>query len=414
MKIAYVGNFSLDFTTETHVAKTLQKMGHEVVRIQETPNPNPGWAQRLVPRDTDLFLFTRTWGKMVTLEDLKFLKELGIPTASYHLDLYVGLSRQSGLETDPFWRTEYVFSADGDPESQKYFESRGINHFWLLPAVYEDECIMSEPNNDPTLQGDVIFVGGGAEYGHKEWPYRHQLVRFLAETYKERYRKYGYPQRSVRGAELNQLYANAKVAIGDSVNVGFTHTNYTSDRLFESIGRGAFTIYPRIHGVAEIFPESLHDIFYDYGDFEGLRAKIDYYLAHDKEREALRLDCFRFVSASQTYTQRLQALLDQLRDLGAFGTPEALKMPSLETSEDFYMTVGDLRNAIEGMPNSAKVYYQRIEDVYFDKHGWGAHSKLVPDPEILALHGEAINEEWLRAWGGFKAEDGDLHITAHY
>jgi len=282
MKIAYVGNYKIDFTTENHIAKTLEAMGHEVLRIQEQENSLPGWCQRLVPRDTDLFLFTRTWGKMVTLDDLAYLKAIGIPTASYHLDLYVGLSRQSGIESDPFWRTEYVFSADGDPESQKFFESRGINHYWLLPAVYDKECVMFKPNNDPRLQGDVIFVGGGAEYGHPEWPYRHELVKHLGEKYGNRYKKYGYPQLSVRGTELNQLYANAKIAIGDSVNIGFKHKNYTSDRLFESIGRGAFTIYPRIEGIADIFEEGVNAVFYEFGNFEELDAKINYYLDHPK------------------------------------------------------------------------------------------------------------------------------------
>lgn len=324
MKIAYVGNFSLDFTTETHIAKTLEKMGHEVVRIQETPEANPGWLESLLPSDTQMFLYTRTWGKMVTLLDLAKLKTLNIPSASYHLDLYVGLSRQSGIEADPFWRTEYVFSADGDPDSQAFFESKGINHYWLLPAVYEDECVMLPPNNDITLGGDVIFVGGGAEYGHPEWSYRHDLVKHLYERYGARYRKYGHPQRSVRGMELNQLYANAKISVGDSVNIGFTHKNYTSDRLFESMGRGAFTIYPRIEGVAEIFEEGVNAVFYEHGNFNDLDSKIDYYLTHPDEREAIRKAGYAFVKSSQTYTQRLQELLDKITDEGAFGDSKSL------------------------------------------------------------------------------------------
>lgn len=318
MKIAYVGNFSLDYTTETHIYKTLESMGHEVVRIQETPDANPGWLDRLMPKDADLFLFTRTWGKMVTLDDLAKLKEWGIPSASYHLDLYVGLARSSGIETDPFWRTEYVFSADGDPESQKFFESKGINHRWLLPAVYDKECIMYPKDNDPRLQGDVIFVGGGAEYGHPEWPYRHQLVKHLEETYGPRYKKFGHPQLSVRGRELNQLYANASIAIGDSVNIGFHHKNYTSDRLFESMGRGAFTIYPRIEGVADLFEEGVNAVFYEFGNFDELDRKINYYLLHEAEREKIRRAGHELVKSSHTYVQRLQELLDVLSTNGAF------------------------------------------------------------------------------------------------
>lgn len=314
MKIAYVGNYTnkdqdgKSYNTESHIALTLEKLGHEVVRIQETQTrENDFWLNQVF--GCDLFLYTRTWGKMVTLQDLQTLKQHGIPTASYHLDLYVGLSRQSGIDDDPFWRTEYVFSADGDPNSMEFFKEKGINHYWLMPGVFEDECYMAEPNDDQTLTGDVIFVGGGAEYGHSEWTYRHDLVKFLGETYGDRYKKYGHPQRLVRGKDLNQLFANSKIVIGDSVNIGFEHKNYVSDRLFESIGRGAFTIFPRIEGVSELFPESVQDMFYQYGDWYGLKAKIDFYLERDDMREAIRQEAFEFVRRSQTYTQRLQALL---------------------------------------------------------------------------------------------------------
>lgn len=308
MKIAYIGNFTLPFCTEVHIAKTLENMGHEVTLIQENLiNPN-----RLIERiqGHQMLLFTRTWGGYVKLQHLVELKELGIPTVSYHLDLYVGLKREAGIEDDPFWRTEYVFSADGDPESQKYFEARGINHHWLMPAVFEEGCYMAEPNKDPKLQGDVIFVGAGAEYGHPEWPYRHQLVKWLEENYGSRYQKYGHPQRVVRERELNQLYANAKISIGDSVNIGFKHRNYTSDRLFESMGRGAFTIYPRIQGIEELFEDGKEIIWYDYGDFQGLKDKIDHYLTHDDEREAIRKAGFEKVKREHTYRQRMDEIFN--------------------------------------------------------------------------------------------------------
>jgi hypothetical protein len=348
MKIAYVGNFSLDFTTETHIYKTLEAMGHQVVRIQETPEPKSGWVDEFMPKDADLFLFTRTWGNMVTLEDLAKIKAWGIPSASYHLDLYVGLARSSGIETDPFWRTEYVFSADGDPDSQKFFESKGVNHFYLPPAVFAPECYILPKSNDYQLQGDVIFVGGGAEYGHPEWPYRHELVKHLEQTYGARYKKFGHPQLSVRGRDLNQLYSNAKIAVGDSVNIGFKHKKYTSDRLFESIGRGAFTIYPYIEGVAEMFPEELQGIFYKFGDFADLDSKINYYLANEHERETLRVKLHEFVKSSQTYTQRLQELLDVLTVEGAFGEPKSRTEPlSSEMTKDGLVVTMNFSDSLE-------------------------------------------------------------------
>lgn len=38
--------------------------------------------------------------------------------------------------------------------------------------------------------------------------------------------------------------------------------------------------------------------------------------------------------------------------------------------DDAYMTVKDLKKSLENVPDNYKVYYQRIEDVYFLKHGW--------------------------------------------
>jgi hypothetical protein len=369
MKIAYIGNYTnidsngKSYNTENHIALTLEKMGHEVVRIQETPTyQGDEWLAQVF--SCDLMLYTRTWGNMVNITHLALLKEMGIPTASYHLDLYVGLSRQSGIETDPFWRTEYVFSADGDPESQKFFESKGINHHWLLPGVFEDECVMLEPNGDQSLGGEVIFVGGGAEYGHPEWPYRHQLVKWLEETYGPRYKKYGHPQRTVRGAELNQLYANSKIAIGDSVNIGFNHTNYTSDRLFESMGRGAFTIYPRIEGVAELFTEGVNAEFYRYGDFEELQRKIDYYLAHPEIREKIRRAGYEHVRAHHTYTQRLQRLLDTItHEVPTLGLKE-LKTDENPQVDGFRINLGAGKDSTPGWVNVDMIDLPNIDVVH--------------------------------------------------
>lgn len=307
MRIAYVGNFTQSHCTENHISKTLEEMGHSVTRIQESPE----YANSLIEvvKGHDLFLFTRTWNNLVTLEHLKQLKDLGIPTVSYHLDLYVGLQREAGLDDDPFWRTEFVFSPDGDPKSQDVFKSKGINHYYMRPGVFKQECIELEPNNDPELQGDVIFVGGGAEYGHKEWPYRHQLVRFLEDNWPG-YRKYGHPQKTVRNMELNQLYANAKIVVGDSLCLNFNHPYYWSDRVCETIGRGGFIIHPWIKGMDEEFTDGENIVFYKFNDWEDLKKKINFYLENPEERKRIQHNGFEFVKENCTYNNRLQRMLD--------------------------------------------------------------------------------------------------------
>lgn len=318
MKIIYVGNFTQPHCTEVHIARTLENMGHQVTRVQEDPKNKRTLIS--TARGHDMFLFTRTWSNLVTLDHLRQLKDMGIPTVSYHLDLYVGLQRGAGIDTDPFWRTEYVFSPDGDPASQAYFEERGINHHYLKPGVFLEECVRAEPNHDPELSGDVIFVGGGLEYNHPEWPYRHQLVQWLMDNYPTQYKKFGHPQRTVRNAELNILYANSKIVIGDSLCLNFNHPYYWSDRVYETIGRGGFIIHPFIEGMQEEFTDGENIAFYKFNDWDGLRRQIDYYLSNDAERNRIRDNGFEFVKNHATYNNRLEEVLSVV-----FSTPHLTK-----------------------------------------------------------------------------------------
>lgn len=313
MKIAMVGNFTQPHCSEVHWSATLEDLGCKVTRIQENTLQHdtlPAQADK-----HDIMLWVRTWPGFVLKEDLDQLKSLNIFTVSLHLDAYVGLKRESGLDTDMFWRTDVVFSADGDPRTAGVFKSKGINHKYLPPGIYKPECVLGTPQD--RFKQDIIFIGGGIHYHPVDWPYRMQLLNHLQATYRERYTKWGYPEPTIRNQDLNDLYASVKIAIGDSLNIGFNHENYTSDRLFESIGRGAFTIYPRIKGVEDMLIEDKEVVYYDYGNFDELDMKINYYLEHDTEREAIRMAGFERVKKDHTYHNRMQQMLKVLKDDGA-------------------------------------------------------------------------------------------------
>ncbi len=318
MRICYVGNFSQKHCTETHLALTLEDMGHEVIRIQEDGYTSYELHDKLDDIYFDLFLFTRTWGKTVTLEHLKNLSQRGIPTASYHLDLYVGISREAGLDDDPFWRTDYVFTPDGSDQAAEVFKRKGINHHYIKPGVYKGECKIADkpdvlPEGDRLI--DVLFVGGGQatgephQYGHNEWPYRGKLIKFLQDTYGERFIKKGWPQETVRNDQLNWLYSNSKVTVGDSLCLNFDHPYYWSDRVYETMGRGGFIIHPYIEGMDEEFEDGTHLVYYDYNNWDQLKEKIDYYLEHDQERELIREFGHNFVKNHATYHNRLEQAL---------------------------------------------------------------------------------------------------------
>lgn len=76
---------------------------------------------------------------------------------------------------------------------------------------------------------------------------------------------------------------------------------------------------------------------------------------------------------------------------------------------DFGMTVGDLKRLIKDFPDDAKVYYQRIEDVYFKKHGWNNTTIERLDGDE-SYQGEYV---WLQGFL-FNRENNILYLSAHY
>ncbi len=320
MKIAYVGNFRPSHSTENHVAGSLRALGHEVVQFQEDDVEQARHidtlARRVLDADVSLMLYTKTWGldPDETMRQWALLEAAGVPTASYHLDLYIGLDREAQLDFDPFWRTRYVFSADGGHDAA--FAAHGIDHEWLRPGVYRPECV-NGTRNALHRQHTVGFVGSHRWY-HDEWPYRQRLVKWLRSTYRGRAGIYPKGQQAIRGQALNDLYASIPVFVGDSLCPGFTHPRYWSDRAYETLGRGGFLIHPRIEGMEDEFVDGEHLRFYEFNDWDGLRALIDHYVDHPDEARQIAAQGQAFVRDNCSYEHRVATMLERLQAKGAF------------------------------------------------------------------------------------------------
>ena len=286
------------------MARTLNEdLGHEVVFLQEDA-VNAGEVLN-VASGCDVMFWTRTWGLRGIERVLDILEQRGVPTVSYHLDLYFHLGREKDMRSDPFWRTKYVFSPDGG--SQDLFDAAGINHHWLWPAVFRKECVPGRPQE--RFDRDVGFVGSTSVYHHEWADYRRRLLQHVKTKYRRRFGMWPENGPAVRGQDLNDLYASVPVIVGDSLCPGFDHPFYVSDRVFETVGRGGFIIHPFVEGLDSVFTDGETIVFYDYNDFDGLIDRIDHYLSNDEERERIRWAGHRLVKDQHTYTNRLMSAL---------------------------------------------------------------------------------------------------------
>jgi hypothetical protein len=301
-RIALLGNFRPEHSTENDLLWTLRDMGYPTIPFQEDEDRTEEILEGC--RDVALLIYvhTHSWatpGKLSLDELWKELKNGGTRTASFHLDRYWGLNeldrREDRIGTHPFWRTECVFTADGGNEER--FEARSVEHHWLAPGVVKRDCYVGEWRKD--LAVDVGFVG--AEGYHPEYIFRGQLLNFLRQVYGERFRLFqGY-----RGQSLNDVYASCRVVVGDSCFGGADF--YWSDRVPETLGRFGFLVHPYCKGLT--IPGM---VTFTPGDLYELQDRIDYFLANEDARQASVRLTSKWVKDHETYHARMKSLLTKM------------------------------------------------------------------------------------------------------
>lgn len=316
MRIAFLGNFAVDYSSENHHARSIESLGHTVIRMQEGRHN----ADHIVEdsRGADLFVWVHTHGWKIPdgsayggSQVLDKIKEMGIPVISYHLDLWFGIQRHKDLETDPFYKQLDYFFATDKLMCDWFTENTNVQGVYLQAGVFHEEANMLE-NIEQTR--DVIFVGSKGY--HPEWQYRPQLINWLRSQYGSRFTHVGGDgdTGTVRGEALNRMYASSKIAVGDTLCLNFDYPYYWSDRVYETLGRGGFLIHPYIKGMEEHFSDREHLVFYKYGDFDQLKYLIEYYLYNEEEREKIRKAGHEHVKANHTYRNRWEYILNKVQE----------------------------------------------------------------------------------------------------
>lgn len=308
MRIVFLGNFRFDFCSEVHHAKSLESMGHEVVRLQETVATREQLLEEGLKSDIVVAIHTHGW-QTPGLLSWEFISDefraAGVPFITYHLDLWFGLARQKDLD-DEFYKGLHWFFTVDKLMADWLNENTNTKGYYIPAGVYDKETVML---NQQQVGYDIVFTG--SRNYHPEYPYRPQLVDFLSKTYGRRFIHIGNDGEvgQQRGLALNQIYRNAKISVGDTLNINFEYPYYYSDRLFEQPGRGAFQIFPNIKGVEDCYEDGKEIVLYEHGNLEDLKEKIDYYLAHHSEREAIRQAGFERTKRDHTYVKRWGEIL---------------------------------------------------------------------------------------------------------
>lgn len=289
MKIVYIEKFTLAHHEQGKV-KAFQRLGHEVIPIEESTLVNIDQVLRYKP---DLVLFTKLKiDEGIRTYFCEKMRREGIKTACWMPDLYFGMPRECKVKArDEMFKADYVFSPDGG--NQDKFKEYKVNHILLRQSIDPESCYLGKVKD----YKELAFVGTW----NPLFQYRNEMIKFMRRTYPETFTFYGRNnENDIRGDRLNDLYNSAKVIIGDSVY----SPRYWSNRIYETIGRAGFIIHPMTEGLDEEFIPYKHFIPYYYGDWDGLKEKIDYYLKHDEERDKIRFAGFEHCKKYHTLNNR--------------------------------------------------------------------------------------------------------------
>lgn len=310
MKVCFYGNHSLSYTSESHHCASLEELGCEVIRLQEPKCSAAEIQAEAEKSDCFVWIATHGWDTPGIEGVLQHLKQSGIPTLAYHLDAFIQIpDRWEKYRHHPTMQLlSHYFTVD-QCLADWLNTNTDVQGHYLPPGVFGRECYISDQTSP--YANDVLFCGS---YGyHPSYTMRPRLIDWLKRTYGERFTHVGggSPIGTLRGDDLNRLYASSKVTVGDSyITTPNYPGKYWSDRVPESLGRGAFLLAPKVFGLDEYFTNDEHLVMYDHGDFNQLQYLINHYIEADEEREKIRLAGHKIAKREHSYSVRWQSILD--------------------------------------------------------------------------------------------------------
>lgn len=292
-RIAFIGKFQRLYDEE-YIARSLEDIGCEVLRL-----PNEISMRALFDRidewKPDICLFTKFEPSEGGHNFLRGLRERGIKSVCWLFDLYIGYPRENLVYEASYFRADLVVTTDGGHDS--IWSQHRINHVCVRQGIYKPEAILM----DAEARDEIAFVGNDNPLNRD----RVKITKLLEKTYGDRFKWYGKRNtHELRGMDLNVLFAQTKIIVGDSVWSPY----YWSNRVVETLGRGGFLIHVDVPGIKEEYPDL---VTYPRGDSEALLKTIEYYMQHEEERRSIVKKNFDRVVSSFTMEDKCRAVLEK-------------------------------------------------------------------------------------------------------
>lgn len=305
IKIYYIGDFSKFYHTANYILPALEKFVEVVKKPEQDCRNIKEIIQEIDDLKPDLVLFHKARTYAPFTEIIRQIKERNIPTVTWLFDLYWDLPVNIGTRSlaDPCFMADIVITTDGGHDER--WKQIGMKHFTVRQGIHEPDHKMIKGGGKNVLFIGTVYTGD-----------RRKIVNFLRKYYDNfviHGRLSGFPNipewadeyrvKEVRGLKLNKVIGEG-IVVGDSVQSPY----YWSNRVYEITGRGGLLLHPHTEGLNEEFEPYKEYIPYKRNHFGDLKDIIDYYMTHDKEREAIRDAGFKRCG-QYTYETRVKEFL---------------------------------------------------------------------------------------------------------
>lgn len=270
-RIALFFNYKVPYTLGHYVKSCLKQVADVDVLL-------PSQADNLKPDSHNLYFCVDDGSHHIFPQKLK-------PSAIWLVDTHTGYMARFIMAR----QFDYVFTAQKDASVK--FQQIGINSKWIPLGC------------DPTLHGkkkvnkrfDIAFIGGDG------WGKRKNLIQTLRKKFPNSY--IGLADHK----EIGGIYSQAKIVFNRSI------INDLNMRVFEGLCSGSLLITnENVFGQSELFQSGKHLITYNKD--EDAIPLIEYYLAHDEEREKIALCGMQEVLSKHTYLHRTLKIINTIEN----------------------------------------------------------------------------------------------------